>query len=60
MTFAGFVSYGGTPKSSKSLDSLDHFRTETHGNLGIPHFQKSETSIFIHILYQLGSEGAGN
>ena len=28
---------GGTPKSSKSLESLDQFTIETHGDLGIHH-----------------------
>ena len=34
----GFLSRGGGPKSSKSLN---HFHSETKGDLGIPHFQET-------------------
>ena len=36
---AAFLWHGGTPKSSKLLDSLDHVSIETHGVLGISHFE---------------------
>ena len=43
--YKGFLSHVGTPKSSKSLDSLDHDLVlkpfETYGDLGIPHVKNT-------------------
>ena len=60
----GAVGYGGSPQIIQVMN--DHLRTERTmvffgGILGIPHFRKIRNfHIFIHILYQLGSEGTGN
>ena len=43
--YGGFLSHGGYPKSSKSLDSLDHFSIETYSDWGIPHLKKPPTDL---------------
>jgi hypothetical protein len=40
MVIWGFPKMEGYPKSSKSRSEVDYFTTETHGDLGIPHFKK--------------------